>query len=200
MTDVSLVVEGLLDEAVGRRLAAVAGLSVCRVLGRRGVGYINARLEKFKRASRVTPFFVLIDLCDTGSPCAPSALSAYSMASSTSFKLRFAVMEIEAWLMADPESLAHFLRIPRSKIPAQPELVADPKATLIALARKSRLASRRKLMVPSATLGGSEGPGYTSELISYVANDWDPMKARKLSKSLDGCITALTQLRGPAIP
>lgn len=59
---------------------------------------------------------------------------------------RIAVREVEAWLLADAEQAAGFLAVPLARIPAEPETLPDPKATLIALAGRSRkeLCSARR--------------------------------------------------------
>ena len=42
---------------------------------------------------------------------------------------------VEAWLLADTERIAAFLRIARVKVPGDPETLDNPKATMVALAR-----------------------------------------------------------------
>ena len=59
-----------------------------------------------------------------------------------------AVREVEAWLLADRKHLAHFLHVPITQIPLAPEELENPKQTLVNLARKSRVRSIQKDMVP----------------------------------------------------
>ncbi len=61
---------------------------------------------------------------------------------------RVAVRAVEAWLFADAESIALFLGVTRSQIRSQPEMLPDPKQTLVELARKSPRKEIRQDMVP----------------------------------------------------
>lgn len=69
-TSVSAVVEGDLDAAVVRRLAADAGLMIATIHVRGGKQNIRRRIDGYDMAARYSPFVVLVDL-DREYGCAP---------------------------------------------------------------------------------------------------------------------------------
>lgn len=52
MTSVSILVEGVVDEAVAARLVELSGHQVGSSLGKQGIGYIRKRIAAFNRAAR----------------------------------------------------------------------------------------------------------------------------------------------------
>ena len=110
---------------------------------------------------------VLVDL-DHDAECAPPFCAEWVPSPAPYLCFRVAVREVEAWLMADADSLASFLSVVRNKIPAEPEQLDDPKTEMVNLARRSRRRAIRKDMVPRAGSGRSVGPAYASRLIEYV--------------------------------
>ena len=110
---------------------------------------------------------------------------------------RVAVRAIESWLLADREGLAHYLRIGRSIVPADPDNLLDPKGTVIELARRSRKRDIREDMSPRPGSGRRVGPAYTSRLIEFVEdrdNGWRPDVAVGASDSLRRCIVGIREL------
>lgn len=192
----TVVVEGMLDEAVVRRLAADTGLGVERVLGHKGKDYIRTHLLGLSRAARGSPILVLCDL-DDEFPCA-AALKAKWLAGSSppeTFALRICVREVESWLLADREALADVLRVSKRVLPDSPDDVAKPKARLLEVAARS---SDRSVRIDFRSVSGMPsrpGPGYQSRLGDFVARRWSPARARARSKSLDSCLKALDRLR-----
>ena len=53
------------------------------------------------------------------------------------FLFRIAVREVEAWLIADREALAGFLKIKIMHVPYKPEELVDPKRVLLELATRA---------------------------------------------------------------
>ena len=51
-------------------------------------------------------------------------------------------------------------------------------------------------MVPQQGFSVQVGPEYTSKLIDYSRQHWDPLRAATTSNSLSRCIKALCQLYG----
>lgn len=78
-------------------------------------------------------------------------------------KLRIAGREVEAWLPADREGIAEFLAVGIAKVPREPERDADPKRTLVNLARLS----------------------------AFVAEAWNPEHARGRAPSLERALRRL---------
>jgi hypothetical protein len=100
------------------------------------------------------------------------------------------VRAVEAWLMADAETLSDFLHVRGSLVPSDPDGLSHPKESLVNLARCSTRAEIRKDMVPRPGSGNSIGPAYASRLIEYILDDrngWRPNIAASISDSLRRC-------------
>ena len=198
---VSGAVEGILDEAVVRRLTADLGIQVGAVFGRSGKPHLKARIDGYNRAARFSPWVVVVDL-DNDFECAPSLCAEWLPSPAEHMCLRVAVREIESWLLADRSGIASFLGVSKSRIPQTVDDLDDPKQTLINLARGSRRKAIREDMAPRPGSGASEGPAYTSRMSEFVAKGgrgrWQPSSAADVSPSLSRCIRALTELRDAA--
>jgi hypothetical protein len=110
---------------------------------------------------------------------------------------RVAVRTIEAWLLADRERIAAWLDIPLQRVPGTPDEVADPKTTLINLARRSQSRRVRADLVPREGSGRRVGPLYPSRLIEFVQGErhgWRPAVAARKSDSLRRCLLHLRAL------
>jgi len=186
-------VEGLVDEAVARRLLEAAGASAGDVHGRNGKAWLHQKLRAYNEAARYGPWLILVDL-DQDAECAPPLRRQWLPNAAPRMCFRIAVHAVEAWLMADAASLASFLRVPAARIPADPESIPNPKQEVVNLARQSRLAAIREDMVPREGSGCPIGPAYSSRLIEFVNHRWRPEVAAKRSESLKRAIERLTEL------
>ena len=130
-------VEGLLDEAVLKRLIAHVGAVPGPMYGKRGKPPLLRQLPGYNRADRFTPWVVLVDL-DQDEECAPPFRAVRLAEPAPNMCFRIAVREVEAWLLADSERLAQFLAVPRNAVPANPEALPLPKDVMIQLAQRSR--------------------------------------------------------------
>lgn len=191
-------VEGLVDEAVIRRLANEAGAAAV-VYGKQGKDDLRKRLPGYNNAARLGPWAVLVDL-NHDAECAPRLVREWLPAPSVEMCFRVAVRKIEAWLLADRERLAAFIGVAPSRIPANPELEPDPKRTLIELSRQSRRREIREDMVPRPQSGRAVGPAYTSRLIEFTQSLWKPTEAARNSDSLRRCLERLGKLVREARP
>jgi hypothetical protein len=195
---VNLLVEGAVDEAVVRQVIEHSGLSVGRVFGGSGKQYLLGRLPNYNQAARHARWLAVVDL-DQDAECAPEFVEKELPEPSVHMQLRVAVRAIEAWLMADRESLASYLRVSPNRIPTDPDTEPDPKTTLLNLARRSRSASIREDMVPREGSGARVGRGYVGRLAQFVqpgrADSWKPGVAALHSDSLRRCIEALQAWR-----
>ncbi|MCR4439583.1 MAG: hypothetical protein QHJ34_13660 [bacterium] len=154
---IDAAVEGIVDEAVVRRLVDCAGGTLGHVYGKNGKRYLRDSIKGFNIAARRTPWIVLVDL-DRDFPCAPLLCKEWLPNRARFLCFRVAVRAVEAWLLADAEKLASFLGIERKKVPVCPETEEDPKAVMINLARASRRREIRDDMVPRPGSGRREGP------------------------------------------
>jgi len=187
-----LLVEGLLDEMVARKLllSFQPRYAVAQVFGAKGKGYLKAKAKNFNQASKNQPYFMLTDL--DSDPCPLALIEAWlPQGRHPNFILRVAVRSVEAWLLADAENLAAWLQVSVSKIPRQPETLAYPKRALIDLARKSRSKDIRQALIPSEGSTAQEGKYYTSELAKFVQNKWNVLVACQNSPSLAKAYKAL---------
>ncbi|MCD6336150.1 MAG: hypothetical protein J7M27_12640 [Candidatus Latescibacteria bacterium] len=190
---VNMLVEGYTDEVVLRRILEYVGLTCGTVYGKEGKGVLLKRLPSYNQAARFAPWLVTVDL-DQDADCAPDFVRNVLPNPADGMHFRVAVRAIEAWLLADAERLAAFLRVRVSKIPAHPDAEPNPKRTLINLARQSRKRIIREDIVPREGSGGSVGPGYTGRFIEFVTATehlWRPDVAMQRSDSLRRCVEAL---------
>lgn len=186
-TPVVAAVEGPLDEAVVRRLLAAAPLPVDAVYGRQGKDHLLHNLRGYNHAARYRPWVVLIDL-DSDAECAPPALHQWLPAPAPHMHLRVVVRAVEAWLLADADRLAGFLRVGRTHVPPRPESVQNPKRLLVDLARRSRKRDVLEDIVPRPGSGRAVGPGYSSRMRKFVQDAWRPDVAAERADSLRRCL------------
>lgn len=190
---VHIAVEGLTDEYVVRRVLQFVSLNCGYVRGREGKPRLIANLQKYNQAARFANWLVLLDL-DQDADCAPTYVQSLLPKRSEGILLRIPMRAIEAWLLADRERIADFLGIAIENVPLNPDAEANPKATLVNLARRRRKTTLRDDIVPRPNSGASVGPGYASRILEFVEqseNRWRPDVAMENSDSLRRCIAAL---------
>lgn len=190
---ISAAVEGIMDEAVVRKLIIDAGGLPGAVYGKSGKDALRQKINGYNNAARHAPWIVLVDL-DREADCAPPLCEAWLPEPSPGLCFRVAVREIEAWLMADAETLAEFLGVARTRIPGHPEDSDQPKSAMVNLARSSRRRAVREDMVPREGSRRPVGPAYTSRLIEYVESRWRSEVAARHSESLRRAIACLERL------
>ena len=190
---VTVAVEGIADEAVAGKLISLVGADMGAVYGKQGKSHLRQRLAGYNHAARHAPWLMLVDL-DRDADCAPPVLRAWLPNPAPMACLRVTVRAIEAWLIADAESLAGYLGISRNRIPEQPEGLDDPKAEMVNLARASRHRPIRQDMVPRDRSGRSVGPAYSSRLVEFIVGCWRPKVAAIRADSLNRAIRALRRL------
>lgn len=189
----SASVEGTTDEAVLRRAVQHLGATLGPVYGKAGKASLLKQLHSYNQAAQFWPWIVLVDL-DHDAGCAPPARAQWLPNPAPHMCFRIAVREVESWLLADRETLAHYLGVPLSRIPTHPEDLDDPKATLVNLARSSRRRDIRMDMAPRPESGRQVGPAYASHLIEYAQNLWQPGVAAQHADSLQRFLRRLAEL------
>lgn len=192
-TFISAAVEGPVDEAVVRKLVDLAGGRTGGVYGRNGRPALRQRISGYNNAARHSPWVVLVDL-ENEADCAPPIRDEWVPAPAPNLCFRVVVRAVEAWLMADEQTLASYLSVRPARIPAVPEEVDHPKDAMVSLARQSRRKDILQDMVPRERSGRRVGPAYTSRLIEYVQEHWRPEVAAKRSESLQRAIRCLRRL------
>jgi hypothetical protein len=186
-------VEGLVDEAVVRRLLEHVGAAPGPVYGKQGKAALRQKIMGYNNAAQREPWVVLVDL-DRDHDCAPPLRDAWLPHPAPRLCFRVAVHEVEAWLLADAERLAAFLGVARSRVSQDPESLVDPKVAMVNLARSSRRGDIRDDMVPRAQGEREVGPAYSSRLIEFVSQRWRPEQAARHSESLRRAIECLRRL------
>lgn len=187
-------VEGFVDEAVVRRLI----LDECQgmlgsVYGKIGKDDLRRKINAFNNAARRSDWLVLVDL-DNEADCAPPLRTTWVPTPSRGMCFRVAVHAVEAWLLADRETISRFMSVALSKVPRNPEALENPKVAMVNLARRSRKKDIRKDMVPRPESGRSTGPAYPSRMVEYVSTTWRPDVAAKSSESLRRCVFRLKEI------
>ena len=192
-SSISGAVEGLIDEAVLRRLVMDTGGTMGPVYGKQGKEHLLLRLPGFNAAAIHSPWVVLVDL-DRDAECAAVLRRGCLPAPAPFMCFRIAVREVETWLLADREELARFVGVPVSRVPVAPESLQDPKQTMIEIARHSRRRAIREDMVPRPSSGRIVGPAYVSTMIEFATTRWRPEVAMLHSDSLRRCMERIRKL------
>jgi hypothetical protein len=182
MIPIAIAVEGLTDAALLERLLQDRDLLIGPRYIRHGKAQIDGRLLGYNNAARRSPWIVLRDLDDA--ECAPALAAKLLPAPAPLMCFQLVVRSLEAWLIADAETLSSELAISASIVPAKPEEVIRPKRELVNLGRRSRKRAIREAIVPREGSTANVGPGYEAFLCRYIATSWRSDVAATRSPSL----------------
>jgi hypothetical protein len=194
MIPVNILVEGSTDEPIAKRIIKHVGLEVGTVYGKKGKAHLLERLSNYNKAAQIAPWLVIVDL-DMDTQCPSEAVGIWLPKPARGMRFRIAVQAIEAWLMADRESMAEFLGVALSRIQHDIDSDRAPKQTLINIARRSRKRNILEDLVPRQMSGAKVGPLYVPRITEFVENIWRPDVAASESKSLQHCLHALLTLK-----
>lgn len=190
---INAAVEGIVDEAVVKRLIDFVGGDHGRIFGRNGKLHLQNEITGYNNAAQHAPWLVLVDL-DHDEECAPFLRGKWLPQPASKMCFRIAVHEVEAWLIADRVRIARFLGVRQSIIPRAPEAIDNPKRAMVELARKSRWRAIREDMAPREGSGREVGPAYSSRMIEFIRKAWSPEAAVEASDSLRRCVECLRKL------
>ncbi len=195
--DVYVAVEDALSEAVAQRLIEDEnqGMTVSVSVGRRGNSYLKQNLSSYAVIARTIPLLLLTDL-DRGA-CPAELINEWRGKRSLPRRMLFrvAVREIEAWLLADREGFAGFSGVPLHRIPEQPELLDDPKETLLNLVRRYGKRTVKEDILPQRTSTARVGLAYNQALCGFVRQSWSPERAAPVAESLRRARQRIHELR-----
>ncbi|MDD3926266.1 MAG: hypothetical protein PHT33_06385 [bacterium] len=192
---VDALVEGPTDEAVAKKLIAAYYHEYGTTYGKQGHGYLCKKASGFAvHAQYGNPILMLVDFMDTGYMCPGEVPAAWLPNPCEKLLLRVVVREIESWLLADAEGLAEYLGVSKVRIPSAPEILIDPKQTLINIARYSRKAYLRDAIVPKINCSANAGPEYVDAIKEFVYKHWNIEAALNRSLSLSKCVKRLGEL------
>ncbi|WP_165178187.1 DUF4276 family protein [Desulfovibrio sp. ZJ369] len=198
---IHVVAEGRLEIPVACRLIAFCGHQRGTVYELRGSGNIKKKAVTYARlANAETAVLILTDLMDSGSPCALAARSRYfgrrAAGIPPNVLLRFAVKELESWLLADHENFSKLLGIRAGKISSQPDVLPDPKKYIAKLAS---LSPQKAIKADLISASGRQGRLYIPKMEEFINESWDIKAAMRRSPSLKRCINRLRELH-PVLP
>lgn len=185
--------EDEVSEAVARKLLADVGVDAetADYVRRNGYGYLRKKLGAFCKI-RHRPILLLTDLDQQD--CAPNLKQKWFGGNDAPNTLvfRVAVREVEAWLIADRDGLAAFLRVTLTSINRDPEGIGDPKRYLIDLARNAPREIREDLTPRRGSIA-PQGFGYNNRICQFISDRWSVQRAANASDSLRRARTRLRQ-------
>ncbi|MEW6427842.1 MAG: hypothetical protein AB1568_07390 [Thermodesulfobacteriota bacterium] len=191
-----IATEDALSETVAERLVAEVnhGLVVAVRIGRRGNGYLRAKLPELRKVARSVAVLLLTDLDRTD--CPPTLIADWNgdIGNPPEMLFRVAVREIEAWLLADRQGFADFFHVPMAKLPANPESIDDPKRFLLHLVSRHGRREAKSMLLPERGSKAKIGLGYNQMLGRFVADGWSIERACTTSDSLDRARRRLREL------
>ncbi len=144
---------------------------------------IRNKISEINKSAKGHVFFVLTDQ-DTDDNCPPVEMEKLREPIHHNLLYRFAVMEIESWVLAHRKAISKFLSIPLNKIPHNTDTIPQPKEALIRLARLSRSSTIRNDIAPQDSSTSKVGPDYNGKLGEFVMKHWDVNTALQSSPSL----------------
>jgi len=160
-----------------------------------GFGNIKKKTPAYLKMASSQHVFVITDL--DRAECAPTLLRSWlNLNSNTAlefphrFVFRVAVREVEAWLLADTKGISKFLGIARANFPRKPDLLQNPKESLLEILQNKGTKRWHKQMLPSGKTA-SIGPLYNAKLCEFASKHWNPAHAATNSPSLLRAISAL---------
>lgn len=194
---IHVVTEGKLEVPVAKRLIAFCGHSRGTIYQVKGSGNIKKEAATYAcLADTETAVLVLTDFMDSDSTCPIAAKKSYlgkRIASiHQNFLLRFAVNELESWLLADHKNFAGLLGVRADRISSQPDSLPDPKKHIAELAR---LSPQRAIKADLISATGRQGRLYLPKMEKFINDGWDIEAARRRSPSLNRCIVRLCSLK-----
>lgn len=177
------VVEDIVQEQIFLRIFGEyrPDVTLYSAFGKKGKSYIKDKIRGFNDASRYLPYVVMTDL--DRSACPPALIEDWiDFPISSSMMFRIAVVEAEAWLIADRKGLSGYIGVPADKIPTDSEVIKNPKEFIVSLVRKSRNKTLKMDIVPEGT--SVVGPGYNLIMEDFIVNHWNIEEALNHSRSL----------------
>ena len=189
---VNIAVEGELDEAVLKKVLAFVNIRVANIFGKQGKNNLKENVPRYNQAAQYGRWVILVDL-DNDADCPPPFVNSWLPLRNQNLQLRVAVRTVESWLLAERDGMAGFLAVSKQRIPLYPEIEDNPKRILINIARHSRSKTMRADIVPRDGSTAIQGPGYTTRLIEFTVEYWNPERAAVNAPSLRRSINSLLQ-------
>ncbi len=192
MIPLTLIIEDSLSEVVARKILdeTEGNYEVVNAISW-DKHEIKTKIRNINKSARGHAYFVLTDQ-DTSDRCPPDAINELSEPLHPNLLYRFAVMEVESWIMAHREAISSFLSVPLSGIPTNPDNIKQPKEHLVNMVKKSISNNTKRAIVPPENSTRKVGPDYNGRLIEFVSKHWNVRIASQSSPSLRRTVERLT--------
>ncbi|MCK9215302.1 MAG: hypothetical protein WBI05_13655 [Rhodoferax sp.] len=195
MTPIAIATEDQLSEAIALRLIADIPTPhfIQHKLGKTGRGYLKSKMNSWYQMAQHQVMVVLTDL-DRANCLVEFRDQWLVTAPPQNLLLRIAVREVESWVLADHVAMRALIGV-KGVLPAAPDELADPKQSLLKLARSAPKDIRADLL---KTIGGNltQGLGYNARLTAWVNSEWSPQRAAERSPSLARARSRLNDVVG----
>jgi hypothetical protein len=195
MTPIAIATEDQLSEAIALRLIAEIPTPhfIQFKLGRKGNGYLSSKMDSWCQMAQHQVMLVLTDL-DRANCLVEFRDQWLDAAPPQNLLLRIAVREVESWVLADHIAMRVLIGA-KGVLPAAPDELADPKQSLLKLAKSAPKQIRADLL---KTIDGNlaQGLGYNARLTAWVNSEWSPERAAERSPSLARARLRLNEVVG----
>lgn len=193
---IHIVAEGKLEIPVAKKLINFCGHSSGTEYSLRGAENVRRKAIKYASlASTNTAVLVLTDFMDSRCNCIIEALNIYlgsiTENTTTNFILRFAVNELESWLLADHINFSRLIGVPKRNLPPEPDKIADPKKYIANLVYRLGMIRDKQDLI---TVRGRQGRLYIDIMTDFIENKWNISRAKERSPSLSRCLKRLCEL------
>lgn len=199
MTPIAIATEDQLSEAIALRLIADIPMPhfIQLKLGRTGNGYLRSKMSSWYQMAQHQVMLVLTDL-DRANCLVEFRDQWLDAEPPKNLLLRIAVREVESWVLADHAAMRALIG-PKGVLPAAPDELADPKQSLLKLAKSAPKQIREDLL---KTIDGNlaQGLGYNSRLTAWINAEWSPQRAAERSPSLARARLRLNEVVGAFAP
>jgi hypothetical protein len=195
MTPIAIATEDQLSEAIALRLIAEIPTPhfIQLKLGRTGNGYLRSKMSSWYQMAQHQVMLVLTDL-DRANCLVEFRDQWLDAEPPKNLLLRIAVREVESWVLADHIAMRTLIGA-KGVLPAAPDELADPKQSLLKLAKGAPKQIREDLL---KTIDGNlaQGLGYNARLTAWVNSEWSPQRAAERSPSLARARLRLNEVVG----
>ncbi|MBF2755021.1 MAG: hypothetical protein ISN29_07155 [Gammaproteobacteria bacterium AqS3] len=159
---------------------------------------IQRKVPDLNHSAKENLLYLVVTDQDTPDNCPAGAIENLGAPLSPNLLYRFAVMEIEAWVLADRENFAEYFSVSIRSVSQLPDEISKPKEALVAMVRKSSSKNIRDSFIPNrAKPISSAGLNYNDILSDFVKQRWNVDNAQKYSPSLRRTYQRLQNYRLP---
>lgn len=169
-------VEGTTDAPAAEAIIRAADRFPLQTLIAGGSQKLDNRIRTYNQAAAREPWLVLRD-CDRPSPqCDPHELMTRLLNGdprSKHMSLRIVIPHSEAWYLADADSFSEYFHVSKTRIPQEPETLANAKQAVVNLCRRSSSRAIRDDVILRDGSGRVVGPAYTARIVEFATTRWN---------------------------